>query len=76
VLYQETSHSSFGLLLVVLVRSRLLTSSYSALTEQGREKLGMLADNKSTYFTKASFSSFSNSAILLLVYLLSLLLKS
>ena len=58
---REGSRGSFGLLLVVSVRSQLLISS---LVARPSEELGALPGNEFTCsFTKASSISFSNSAM-------------
>jgi phosphatidylglycerophosphate synthase len=74
VLRRQVSYSSFNLLLIVLLISRLRVLSYSASTRRG---LNIPADNNFTcYFFKVNLSFFSNLAIFLLVYLLSPLSES
>ena len=72
MLCREVSYSSSSLLLVVSIRSRLLVPSSSALTERGLRKVGVPANNNSTYYSsKANVSLSSSLAVLYLVYLLS-----
>jgi hypothetical protein len=66
----KVCRGSSGLLLLVSLRSRLWISSFGALTKRGLREVSAPASDDSTYSSsKANPSSFSNLAMLLLVYL-------